>query len=59
MTVVRRRRLQDGSFGPLEKVFEGETKEEKIERLEREKEELKQSIAELSAIVSTITPERR
>lgn len=32
----RRRRLQDGSFGDFEKVFDGETSEEKVDRLEQE-----------------------
>lgn len=34
MPVVRRRRNPDGSFGELEKLFEGETDQEKMERLE-------------------------
>ncbi|MET3657812.1 hypothetical protein [Sporosarcina psychrophila] len=34
--LVRRKRLQDGTFGDFEKVFDGETPEEKIERLENE-----------------------
>ncbi|MGN7387707.1 hypothetical protein [Sporosarcina sp. SAFN-015] len=36
MTIMRRRRLPDGSFGELEKVFVGETDAEKIARLEAE-----------------------
>lgn len=32
----RRKRLEDGSFGELEKVFSFETSEEKIDRLEME-----------------------
>lgn len=31
-----RPRLPDGSLGPFEKVFKGETPEEKMERLEEE-----------------------
>ena len=30
----RRKRLPDGSFGPLEKVFSFDTKDEKVEKLE-------------------------
>ena len=41
MTVLRRKRLQDGSFGELEKVFEGETEQEKTERIGEETEILK------------------
>lgn len=40
MAIKRRKRLPDGSLGPLEKVNEGETKEEKIERLEAENAQL-------------------
>lgn len=32
--LMRRKRLPDGTFGDLEKVFEGETEAEKLERLE-------------------------
>lgn len=34
--ILRRKRLADGSFGELEKVFDGETAEEVIARLEEE-----------------------
>jgi hypothetical protein len=34
--IIRRKRLADGSFGEPEKVFGGETPEEKVERLEEE-----------------------
>ena len=40
MSILRRKRLQDGSFGELEKVFSGETPQEKIERLEQENNSL-------------------
>lgn len=33
MTVLRRKRLPDGSLGELEKVFEGFTETEKVEAL--------------------------
>lgn len=36
MPLLRRKRLPDGTFGPLEKVFEGETVDEKITQLEAE-----------------------
>lgn len=39
MAILRRKRLADGTFGPLEKVFDGETETEKIERLELERAE--------------------
>ena len=44
MSVLRRKRLEDGSFGELEKVFEGETDREKLERIEREKTEMQEVI---------------
>ncbi|KAA0944058.1 hypothetical protein FQ087_18200 [Sporosarcina sp. ANT_H38] len=34
--LVRRKRLQDGTFGDFEKVFDGESSEEMVERLENE-----------------------
>lgn len=34
--ILRRKRLEDGSLGELEKVFEGETEREKTARLEEE-----------------------
>lgn len=40
MVLLRRKRLPNGSFGPLEKVFDGETDKEKIEQLELENAEL-------------------
>lgn len=39
--ILRRRRLQDGSFGELEKVFNGETDEEKFGRLDEYSNQLK------------------
>lgn len=47
MAIARRKRLADGSFGELEKVFAGETPEEKIERLEKEKEDLENQLLEV------------
>lgn len=40
MTMERRKRLPDGSFGELEKVFEGETVQERVDRLEAENADL-------------------
>ncbi|RYI24995.1 hypothetical protein EVU96_25250 [Bacillus infantis] len=40
MALMRRKRLPDGTFGELEKVFEGETDAEKVERLESENAQL-------------------
>lgn len=34
--LLRRKRLEDGTFGELEKVFDGETQAETIERMEEE-----------------------
>lgn len=34
--LVRRKRLQDGTFGDFEKVFDGESADEKVQRLEKE-----------------------
>lgn len=34
--ILRRKRLADGTFGELEKVFDGETAEEVIARLEND-----------------------
>ncbi|WP_277679639.1 hypothetical protein [Gracilibacillus dipsosauri] len=46
MAVVRRKRMSDGTFGPLEKVFENEeTPEEKAERLDRENKQLRQDLS--------------
>lgn len=36
MPILRRKRLQDGTFGDLEKVFSGELESEKVDRLESE-----------------------
>jgi len=36
MTIERRKRLANGKFGDFEKVFEGETNEEMVKRLEQE-----------------------
>lgn len=41
MTVLRRKRLADGSFGELENVFDVETDADKIVRLESENAQLK------------------
>lgn len=43
----RRKRLPDGTFGDLEKVFDGETDAEKVIRLEREKNDVEESLAGL------------
>lgn len=51
MALMRRKRLADGSFGELEKVFDGETSEEKIERLEKEKEDLKSQLLEVQEYI--------
>lgn len=50
--ILRHRRLQDGSFGELEKVFNGETDEEKLGRLQSENEQLRADIdATLEAVL--------
>lgn len=36
MAIVRRERLEDGTFGPPEKIGQGETDVEKVKRLEME-----------------------
>ena len=54
MTVLRRKRLADGSFGELEKIFEGETQEEKIERLEGENAFLSFSLLEKDMKLSAV-----
>ena len=51
MTILRRKRLQDGSFGELEKVFEGETEQEKVERIESENKELKGQLLEIQEYI--------
>lgn len=43
----RRKRLPDGSFGDLEKIFDGETDTEKSNRLEQEKNDVEESLAGL------------
>ena len=50
MAIIRRKRLQDGSFGELEKVFKGETQDEIIKRFENEKEQLETVLLEISTI---------
>ncbi|WP_353096259.1 hypothetical protein [Tissierella praeacuta] len=47
MTIVRRKRLANGTFGPFEKITDGETPEEKIERLEKEKQALESQVLEV------------
>lgn len=42
--LIIRRRLPDGSFGDPVKPFGGESDQEKIARLEREKEELYETL---------------
>lgn len=39
----RKKRLTDGTFGDLTKVFPGETDAEKVARLEAENEQLRES----------------
>lgn len=58
MALMRRKRLADGSFGELEKVFEGETQEEKIERLEKEKEDLKGQLLEVQEYIVELEYEK-
>nr|WP_259544499.1 hypothetical protein [Heyndrickxia oleronia] len=54
MTLLRRKRLPDGSFGELEKVFEGETDAEKVEQLKRD---LDDAIIELTFLIATMQKE--
>ena len=54
MTIMRRKRLPDGSFGELEKVFDGETDSEKIERLERENAFLSFSLVEKDMKIESV-----
>ncbi|MEH6944770.1 hypothetical protein [Bacillus sp. JJ722] len=49
MTILRRKRLPDGSFGELEKVFEGETQAEQIEKLQSD---LDNAIIELTTLIA-------
>jgi hypothetical protein len=51
MAILRRKRLQDGTFGELEKVFSGETQDEKIERLEREKNDLQRQLVDVQSYI--------
>lgn len=51
MTILRRKRLADGTFGDLEKVFDGETDAEKLARVEAENTELMLAITDLYEIV--------
>lgn len=51
MAILRRKRLQDGTFGELEKVFSGETQDEKIERLEREKSGLQRQLVDVQSYI--------
>lgn len=55
--MMRRKRLPDGSFGPLEKVNEEElTSEEEIEQIKKEKDQLEkkldQAVIELTTAIS-------
>lgn len=43
----RRKRLPDGSLGELEKIFSGETEEERLDRLEQENAALQKENATL------------
>lgn len=54
MAVMRRKRLEDGTYGDFEKVFEGETQEEIIERLEGENAFLSFSLLEKDMKLSAI-----
>lgn len=51
MAILRRKRLQDGTFGEPEKVFSGETQDEKIERLEREKNGLQRQLVDVQSYI--------
>lgn len=46
MAVLRRKRLADGTLGPLEKVFDEETDREKVQRLENENTQLMLALTE-------------
>lgn len=50
----RRKRLPDGTFGELEKVFEGETADEKVARLEAENASLTLSLLEKDVRLETV-----
>lgn len=45
--IVRKKRLEDGTFSELEAVFGGETAEQKIDRLEAENTRLMAVTADL------------
>lgn len=49
--LLRRKRMPDGSFGELEKVFPGETAEEKVERLEADNAALEATQAALTLML--------
>ena len=46
--INRKKRLADGSFGPLENISGAETPEEKMKRLENENTVLRESLMETS-----------
>ena len=46
--INRKKRLADGSFGPVENITGAETPEEKIKRLENENTVLRESLMETS-----------
>lgn len=46
MAIVRRPRLPDGTFGAVEKLGDGETANEKVERLEAENASLTLALIE-------------
>ena len=52
--MLRRKRLPDGTLGPLEDVFGEETPEEKMERLEKENAFLSFSLAERDMQIESI-----
>ncbi|MBG9548361.1 hypothetical protein [Cytobacillus firmus] len=55
--LVIRRRLPDGSFGDPVKPFGGETEQEKIARLEREKSELEETLLNTMDATATLFEE--
>lgn len=55
--LMRRRRLPNGQFGPLEKVFGGETMEERVERIESENATLAMMVLQLTMNSPTPAPE--
>lgn len=48
--LLRRKRLPDGTFGELEKVFDGETDAERMARLEAENASLSLSLESVEAL---------